>query len=382
MSNTWFGIEKRNIKVGVSAFSVVLITSMLALKPWLPKALFHNFASIYDHQIFENRIVAAGAARVPFPQSEKRLIPPSGDLARQLKDLETTALLVLEDGKIVYESYDLDGGEGVLSGSFSMAKSIVALLAGVAREEGKIKSWDEPIDRYLPEWQGREEGRVTVRQLLTMTGGFNWDESYWNPFSITTEAYYGSDLLRTAFKQRLAAPAGSRFSYQSGTTQLLGMVVSRAVNESLSNYASRKLWAPLEAETDALWSLDHADGQEKAYCCFNARARDFARIGELVRLGGSWGMNRVVDPQYILEMTRPHGIPNSDGKPVDYYGFQWWVLKTSEGEVPYARGILGQYIAVIPSKKRVVVRLGKKTGERTDHHPVELRALVEWASRS
>ncbi len=382
MSNTWFGIEKRNIKLGVSAFFVVLIVSMLALKPWLPKAVYHNFAAIDDYRIFENRKVAAGTARVPFPVSEKRMTAPSGDLARQLSDLETTALLVLEDGKIVYESYDLDGGEGVLSGSFSMAKSIVALLAGVARQEGKLKSWDESIDHYLPEWEGREEGKVTVRQLLTMTGGFNWDESYWNPFSITTEAYYGGDLLRTAFKQRLAAPAGSRFSYQSGTTQLLGMVVSRAVNESLSNYASRKLWVPLEAETDALWSLDHQDGLEKAYCCFNAKARDFARIGELVRLGGTWGTHPVVDPEYIREMTRPHGVPNSEGKPVDYYGFQWWVLKTPEGEVPYARGILGQYIAVIPSKKRVVVRLGKKTGERTDHHPVELRALVEWASRS
>ncbi len=382
MSDTWFGIEKRNIKMGVSAFSVVLLVSMLALKPWLPKAVYHNFAAIDDYRIFENRTVAAGAARVPFPVSEKRMAGPSDELARQLRDLETTALLVLEDGKIVYESYELDGGEGVLSGSFSMAKSVVALLAGVARQEGKIKSLDESIDHYLPEWQGREEGRVTLRQLLTMTGGYNWDESYWNPFSITTEAYYGSDLLRTAFKQRLVAPAGSRFSYQSGTTQLLGMIVSRAVNESLSSYASRKLWVPLEAEADALWSLDRPDGLEKAYCCFNAKARDFARIGELVRLGGTWGANRVVDPEYIREMIRPHGVPNSDGKPVDYYGFQWWVLKTSEGDVPYARGILGQYIAVIPSKKRVVVRLGKKTGERTDHHPVELRALVEWASRS
>jgi len=148
MSDTWFGIEKRNIKMGVSAFSVVLLVSMLALKPWLPKAVYHNFAAIDDYRIFENRTVAAGAARVPFPVSEKRMAGPSDELARQLRDLETTALLVLENGKIVYESYELDGGEGVLSGSFSMAKSVVALLAGVARQEGKIKSLDESIDHY------------------------------------------------------------------------------------------------------------------------------------------------------------------------------------------------------------------------------------------
>lgn len=381
MSESGGRIEKRNIKIGVSAFCVVLVVCMITLKPWLPRALYHNFATIYDYRFFENRAVRAGGGKTPLPVSEKHLPGPGAELSALLDQLQTTALLVLEDGKIVYESYQLDGGQEVLSGSFSMAKSIVALLAGVAKQEGRIGSLEDPLQRYLPEWEGRDEGKVSLRQLLSMTGGFNWEESYWNPFSITTEAYYGSDLLRTALKQRLIHPAGTRFSYQSGTTQLLGMVVSRATNRPLAEYASEKLWGPLQAETDALWSLDRPEGMEKAYCCFNAKARDFSRIGEMVRLGGKWGGRQVVEEPFIREMTRAHGVPNLEDQPVQYYGFQWWVLNTPQGVVPYARGILGQYIAVIPHRNRVLVRLGKKTGERSDHHPVELRGLVDWASR-
>jgi CubicO group peptidase (beta-lactamase class C family) len=212
-----------------------------------------------------------------------------------------------------------------------------------------------------------------------MTAGLNWDESYWNPLSITTEAYYGWNLMATALRQRSILPGGARFSYQSGTTQLLGLVVSRAVNQNLADFASSRLWMPIGAEADALWSLDHEEGQEKAYCCFNARARDFARIGELVRNHGIWNGRAVVSEGFVEEMTTPRdGVLDSKGSPVDYYGYQWWVLRTPSGNIPYARGILGQYILVLPSKNRVIVRLGKKTAERVDHHPTEVRALAEW----
>lgn len=375
MARQW---DRRQVKLGVGAFFVVLLVSMVAIKPYLLTALYRNFATIYDYRHFENRRVQASENPEAFLPGAKAFSEPGPETARMLADLKTTALLVLQDGQVVYEKYSLDGGVDVLSGSFSMAKSIVALLTGVALQEGRIKSLDEPLENYLPEWQGREEGRIRIRDLGQMTAGLNWDESYWNPFSVTAEAYYGTQLLQTTLRQRRVVPPGSLFSYQSGTTQLLGLAVSRAVNMPLAEYASRKLWKPLHAETDALWSLDHAEGMEKAYCCFSARARDFARIGELVLNQGAWKGSPVVDPTFIRQMITPHQVPNEHQEPVDYYGFQWWLLKTPEGWVPYARGILGQYIVVIPQKHRVLVRLGKLTGERRDHHPVELRALVEW----
>jgi CubicO group peptidase (beta-lactamase class C family) len=375
MGSQW---DRRQVKLGVGAFGAVLLACMVAIKPYLLTAVFRNFATIYDYRSFENRTVRAHGEVEPLLPGAKELASPKPETGQLLLDLKTTALLALQDGQVVYEKYFLDGGPEVLSGSFSVAKSIVGILAGVALQEGRIKSLDEPLENYIPEWQGREEGRIRIRDLGNMASGLNWDESYWNPFSITAEAYYGTQLLQTALRQRSLLPAGTRFSYQSGNTQLLGMVVSRAVNLSLSEFASRRLWVPLRAEADALWSLDHADGMEKSYCCFNARARDFARIGELVRQRGSWRGHPVVDSAFIEKMISPHLVPNESGELVDYYGFQWWILKTASGPVPYARGILGQYIVVIPQKARVIVRLGKATGERIDHHPVELRSLVEW----
>ncbi len=372
-------MDLKQVKLGVYGFLVVLFVSMLTLKPYLPRAIYHNYAKIYDYQFFDNRTVQAPAQKEPWPVSTQKIADPNPETQKMLEDLDTTALLVLENGQIVYEKYFKTGGENVLSGSFSMAKSVVALLTGFALQDHRIRSLDEPVSHYLTEWEGQDEGKITIKDLLTMSSGLNWDESYGNPFSITTEAYYGRDLHLTALKQRLIRPPGSLFEYQSGTTQLLGLLVSRATNKSLAQYSSEKLWGPLGAETDALWSLDHEDGMEKAYCCFNAKARDFARIGEFVRLGGQWKGKSLLNSDYIKQMTTPNAILDHDQKPVDYYGYQWWVYRPKgEQDIPYARGILGQYVVVVPQKNRVLVRLGMKTGNRVEHHPVEVRALVNW----
>ncbi len=373
-----FPFDKRQVRLGVAGFFCVSVFSLLSLKPYLPAAVYHNFATIYDYRFFSNRTVKALPGAVPLPASALTMSDPPEKTATLLKELNTTALLVLQDGAVAFEKYSGDGGREVLSGSFSMAKSILALLAGAALEDGHIRNLDEPVSRYLTEWENSPEGNITIRELLRMTSGLNWDESYYNPLSITAEAYYGSNLLFTALRQRLMEPPGTRFSYQSGTSQLLGLLLARAVNRNLADYASEKLWKPIGAESDALWSLDREDGMEKAYCCFSARARDFARIGELVRNLGRWNGKPVVREEYIKEMIRPHGVPNSEGKPVDYYGYQWWVYPTEFGGVPYARGILGQAIIVLPQRNRVIVRLGKGTAERIDHHPIEVRELIEW----
>jgi CubicO group peptidase (beta-lactamase class C family) len=372
-------MDKRQVKLGIYGFLVVLFVSMLSIKPYLPRALYHNFAKIDDYRFFDNRVIAAKLPGEAWPSGEQKMADPDPQTQKLLKDLGTTALLVLENGKIVYEKYDLSGGPEVISGSFSMAKSIIALLYGFALQEGRIKSLNEPISNYLTEWEGTDEGKITIRNLLTMSSGLNWQEAYSNPFSITTEAYYGSNLHMTALRQRSIEPQGTHFVYQSGSTQLLGLVLGRAVNMNLANYASAKLWKPLGAEKDALWSLDHEDGMEKAYCCVNARARDFARLGELVRLDGKWHDQQLLNSNYIHEMLTPNQLPDDSGKPIDYYGYQWWILSTPQGNVPYMRGILGQYVVVVPQKNRVVVRLGMKSGKQESHHPEEIRALVQWA---
>lgn len=375
---TGIKFNPRQVKIGLYSFGAVFGISLFTLKPFLASAIYHNFADIDDYRIFANREVKTSNPE-PWETSASQKAGPKAETQALLDELKTTALLMVENGKITYEKYSLTGGMDEISGSFSMAKSIVGMLTGFALQDGAIPRLDQEIKMWITEWTDRPEGKITVRDLLTMSSGLNWDESYWNPFSITTEAYYGSTMLHTTLKQRLIHDPGKVFSYQSGTTQLLGIVVARAVNKSLSQYASEKIWQPLGAEKTALWSIDHPENlneatnhpsMEKAYCCFNARARDFAKIGQFILQEGQWHGKQLLDAKYIQEMTSP--------KVADYYGYQWWVLDTPKGKIPYARGILGQYIMVIPQKNRVIVRLGMKTAERVDHHPIEVRALAEW----
>jgi len=382
MSKKFMGLEVRNVKLGVYGFLIMLLVSMFVLKPYLPTALYHNFANIDDYHIFNNRVVMVGSPK-PWKVAAQSIAGPSAETDAFLRKYQTTALLVLENGEIVFERYDQPGGgpsgETEISGSFSVAKSITAMLTGIALAEGSIRSVDEPIEAYLTEWASRPEGKIKIKDLLQMTAGLNWSEAYSSPFSITTEAYYGNDLRSTVFKQRLEMEPGTRFEYESGTTQLLGLLVSRATNKTLAQFASEKLWRPLGAEHEALWSLDRENGMEKAYCCFNATARDFARLGQLVLQKGQWDGKTLIPAEYVQAMVTPHGVLNQYGEPTDYYGYQWWILKTAKGNViPYARGILGQYIMVVPHKNRVLVRLGMKRADNKAHHPEDLRLLAEW----
>ena len=146
----------------------------------------------------------------------------------------------------------------------------------------------------------------------------------------------------------------------------------------LSQYSSEKLWQPLGAEQPALWSLDTKNGTEKAYCCFNSNARDFARIGQLMLDSGMWHGKTIIPKTYFKESISPNGILDEQGHKCDYYGYQWWVYPPNKS-IFYARGILGQYIIIIPSKRLVIVRLGKKRSPiRIKTVPKEAHDLIQW----
>ena len=211
-----------------------------------------------------------------------------------------------------------------------------------------------------------------------MSSGSNWDESYINPLSVTAELYYGADAYKTATGVKMVKQPGSIHEYKSGDTQLLGLLLEKATGSSLSNYAAQKLWQPLGAAHPALWSTDHEAGNEKAYCCFNSNTRDFARIGKLMLDSGKWKGVPIIDSDYYARSITPCGITDNTGKACDYYGYQWWI-DPEHKEIFYARGILGQYIIVIPSKKIIIVRLGKRTAIKRVHTvPTEVRYLINW----
>jgi CubicO group peptidase (beta-lactamase class C family) len=365
-------------------YFVVLVTAVLSIyavasgRTYLFKAVWYNFADVDDYEKFTNNTVTTGEPQPWRTASGYNKTPLPGDLQKLLEELKTISLLVIKNDSILTEAYWNGYNDSSLSGSFSVAKSITSLLTGAAIKEGTIKSVNDPVGNYLPEFKTGDKAKVTIAHLLTMSSGSNWDESYSNPLSVTTELYYGNDAYKTAAGVSIIHEPGTLHSYKSGDTQLLGLVIEKATGKSLSAYAAEKLWQPLGAEHAALWSTDHIGGNEKAYCCFNSNARDFARIGQLMLDSGRWKGQEIITRDYYQSSITPCKISDGTGKPCDYYGYQWWIYPGQQ-DVFYARGILGQYIIVIPSKKIVLVRLGeKRSSERVHGAPAEVDALIRW----
>ncbi|MDR3652796.1 MAG: serine hydrolase [Paludibacter sp.] len=353
----------------------VVIFLFLPGNYYVREALMHLMPKIDQYTIFENRVVKAEDPQ-PWelaPNVETNQISP--EFTPDFKKYGTVGFVVVQHNKIILEQYWHNYSPLSLSNSFSMAKSIISLLVGCAISDGKIKSVVEPVHDFLPEWTSFDGKTLTIKDLLTMSAGVEWDESYNSLFSKTTEAYYGNDLWKLVLTEKLIEKPGVRFNYQSGVSQMLAFIVQKATGKKIADYASEKLWTPIHAEQDAMWSLDRKSGMEKAYCCFNTNARDFARLGQLILNKGSWDSTQVVDSNYIREATkpatwlkftrrlRPGETTYREPIPCNFYGYQFWLLNYQGLKVINFRGMLGQYILVIPQLDAVIVRLGTKSAE-------------------
>lgn len=338
---------------------------------YLRRALTHLLPKIDQYPIFENRTVKAGDPQ-PWIQSEAyNTVSIPEKYLPVFEQLGTVAYVIIKDSTLLFEQYWEDYSPESHSNSFSMAKSIVSLAIGAAIDDGFIKDVDQPVSNFFPEFQGYNGKPLTLRHLLTMSAGVDFDEAYSSPFSPTTKLYYGDDLQQIAFGMKEIEEPGVNFIYQSGVTQLLAFIVEKATGENISSYVSRKFWTPMNAEEDALWSLDKKDGIEKAYCCFNSNARDFARFGQLILNEGEWNGGQLISSSYLKEATTPDTslLFKEYNETNHCYGFQFWHLSYNGMEIPYMRGILGQYIFIIPDLNAVVVRLGHKRSEtRSDQH--------------
>ena len=198
-----------------------------------------------------------------------------------------------------------------------------------------------------------------------------WDEAYASLFSVTTHGYYGNDLYELVTGLEVNEKPGIQYSYRSGETQLLAFVVEAATGRTLSRYAEEKLWKPMQAERNAYWLLDKEGGDEKAFCCSHATARDAARFARLMLGRGKWNGRQIVSEKYIDEALRPaRYLKDQWGQDsLDYYGFQTWIMHYRGQTNPYMRGMLGQYVIAVPSRDAIVVRLGRK---RSDEYRREL----------
>lgn len=311
-------------------------------------------------------------------------------LDENLVNSRTYAFLVIRNDTILYERYFGDVTETTKLPSFSVAKSVVSTLLGIALGEGKIKSLQEPVTNYLPELR-KNDGRfdaVTIQHVLDMRSGVKSNENYANPFSDVLKMGFARNVSKPALKAELEQLPGE-FEYKSVNTQILALIIEKATGKKLQDYAAEKLWQPLQMEHETTWNADKK-GTVRAFCCINAAARDYAKFGSLFLHQGKWQGKQIVPESWVRQSTSLDTMSKYDG-----YKNQWWsrtsrmsfnnmskattFASTKSGasvktihpkdgsatrfvaewrEAFHAQGILGQFVYVNPAKNLVIVRLG------------------------
>ncbi len=361
-------MRKKHILVGCGVL-LLLAAVYFSLPFYMRQALIYWFPDISDTYIFAANKVAKADTCWDFPASAHfNAYRMTEEENAFLDDMQTVSFLVIQNDSVLYEEYRDGWTPTTLSNIFSATKSIVGLLMGIAWQEGYIGSLDDKVGKYLPEFDEGDKSKITVRNLLTMSSGLNWDEAYTALVSKTTEAYYGNDIRSLVMNLEPVEEPGRRYSYKSGDTQLLSFVLEAAIPMTISEYAQEKLWKPVQACNDALWNLDREGGDEKTYCCFNTTARDLAHLARLILHNGNWNGRQVIPEEYVKEAVSPASyLENEFGDgALDYYGFQIWIINYKGISFPAFRGLGGQYIFAIPQKNAVVVRLGHKRSDVYD----------------
>ncbi len=324
------------------------------------------------HELFPSAAMPPSTQPVGFEFGESIELPKQFlyqdapiDVSTFLDETDTAALLVLKDGKVIYEDYWLTGGEKVTWLSMSVAKSFISALVGIAVSDGDIASIGDAVTDYVPSLKTSAYDGVAIKDILQMSSGARWNEDYSDPASDINRfgrifALGGSMNAFASTLERQREP-GTYNLYNSTDTQVLGMLLVHATGRSIADYMGEKLWQPLGAESQAYWLMDSED-MEMAFGGLNATARDYAKIGELYRLGGVWRGEQLVPADWVrasVTPDAPHLMPGEGNPASDFalgYGYQWWVPEGAEGEFS-AIGVYNQFVFVNPSRGTVIVKL-------------------------
>jgi CubicO group peptidase (beta-lactamase class C family) len=336
-----------------------------ALTPDLAVSTFRHI-----DRLFPTRTVAHGDAVSPLEPANRALTRlefvsrgKHWDLDDYLAVNRVSGLLVLKNGRVALEVYQYGNTPATRWMSMSIAKSITSTLIGAAIRQGYIGSVDDPVTRYVPRLAGSAYEGVSIRDLLTMSSGVRWNETYTDPTSdrrrllevqIAQKPGAALDLMAGLAR---AAPPGTVNNYNTGETLVAGEVLHQAVKRSLSEYLSERIWKPAGMESDATWWLASPDGIEIAGSGFSATLRDYARFGQFVLGGGLIRGDSILPPGWVHDAGSPQRL--NSGRRLDY-GFYWWIATPTpatpdpEGAF-YADGIFGQYIYINPKEQVVVV---------------------------
>jgi CubicO group peptidase (beta-lactamase class C family) len=311
----------------------------------------------------KHRVVPAGGTPSVLPPGPPLALPL--DIDAYMQGQRSAALMVLHNGQLRLERYGLDFDSEGRWTSFSVAKSLTSTLVGMAVRDGYIKSMDDKVSDYIAEMKGSAYDDVSIRQLLTMTSGVAWNENYDDPKSDVAQFNNhkpkdGEDAVVSYLRQLpRAVPAGTRWLYSTGETNLVGVLVARATKKTLSDYLSEKVWRPAGMAQHATWILSKT-GQEISGCCLQAATQDFARFGQFILNGAQINGQPTLPEGWLSEATSSRtGI----GQPGRGYGYQWWTY--DDGSFA-ARGIFGQGIFIDPARKLVIASNANWGNNATD----------------
>jgi CubicO group peptidase (beta-lactamase class C family) len=326
-----------------------------------------SFSHLDELLPHNNLSKAASPLPLPAAGGDTKLEYRFENQTRNLDDFldrqRVTGLLVIKDGKVLFERYQYDRKPEDRLISHSMAKSIVSIAVGMALAEGKIASLDDPVSKYVPKLAGSAYGETAIRNVLRMSSGVQFRETYDPDDDLTrfviARSRDGSIAALKLFETR-EAEQGTRFHYASSETMLLAVLLREVTGMSLSEFLTTRLWHPMGAEADATW-IKSNDGTESAFGTFNATLRDYGRLGILLANDGTVGVKQIIPKDYLLDATDWHRQPEAfrPGKATPYfgYGYQFWPFPGEKRRFALL-GVFGQSIFVDPELKLVMVLTG------------------------
>lgn len=309
--------------------------------------------------IFPSLPVSSGRSIQSLKQGKK--IQPVWEDATTLdtymKDNHIKGIIVLKDGKIRLEKYDKGVNQHTLWTSFSVAKSVSSMLVGIALKNGDIKSLDDVLEQYIPELKGYDYGKISIRQLLTMTSGINWNEDYQDSQSDVAQMYLnpcqGQEAHILSYMKPLPSktPPGTEWNYNTGETDLLGILLQKATGKSLASYLSENIWIPFGMQQCAFWLTDECSGLNIGGSGLSASLRDYAGLGALMLQNGQKNGVSVFSEEWLEQATTPLHSLDKQGSG---YGYLWWC--NPDGSYA-AYGLFGQMIYVNPQEQLVIAQV-------------------------
>ena len=358
--------------VGLNFSSEIIYLSELASTVY---KIQRTKADITDYKYFENIEISKSNNPKPWPiHKNYNIKPETQNLKKIHTELGTVAYLIIKNDSIWHEKYYKGYNQNSYSNSFSMAKSIVSATMGKAIGDGYFESLDDKVGVYVEGYSEGYAADLTIGDLSSMSSGLDWDESYSDIFGVTAKSYITSQLNDFIKSRSIIEEPGKSFKYYSASTQLLAMTIEKATQKKISTLVQEWFVEPLGFENNALWQIDgNTNKSIKAYCCFNSNARDFARFGKLYKDFGKWNGIRILDSSFVAKSINPRFEKSPE------YGYGFWLGKINENNFFAMRGILGQYVIVVPNKNIIVVRLGEKNLEKNNDRPKDFDIYLKEA---